>query len=177
MNSPLYIGFDTHGSTFSFLAVAAVSNEPKCFSGGSFGWRWKLEPSQASWNIIRLPLTKPYDVSPLAVLAISSFVLTLLPGSPRYYQAVMGIIGKVYANSMMVLINSRIHLGVEGEQATVVTFLSDIDFEHRCVDTEGTNDADMELPGTRSWGKWFPTKNKHKLNLWSYETSCYIFRQ
>jgi len=65
----------------------------------------------------------------------------------------MGIIGKVYANSMMVLINSRIHLGVEGEQATVVTFLSDIDFEHRCVDTEGTNDADMELPGTRSWGK------------------------
>lgn len=57
----------------------------------------------------------------------------------------MGIIGKVYANSMMVLINSRIHLGVEGEQAAVVTFLSDIDFEPRCVDVEGTSDADGSL--------------------------------
>jgi len=87
-------------------------------------------------------VNKINDVVPLAILAISSFVLTLIPGNPRYFQAVMGIIGKVYVNSMMVLINSRIHLGVEGEQAAVVSFISDINFEPRRVNLEGTRDAD-----------------------------------
>jgi len=31
-------------------------------------------------------------------------------GSPYYYQAPMGVIGKVYANSVLVLLNSRMML-------------------------------------------------------------------
>jgi len=168
----LYMNEDlTHnGIIFSFLAITAMSNEPKGFLEGSFGWRWKLEPSQASQEIISS--TKPNYVAPLAILAISSFVLTLLPGNPRYYQSVMGIIGKVYANSMMVLINSRIHLGVEGEQTTVVNLLSDINFEPRCVDSEGTSNADREPSCTSWWDTWIHSMHKYVLNSWASETRC-----
>jgi len=34
----------------------------------------------------------------------------MIPGNPMYYQVPMGIIGKVYANSLMVLLNSRMSL-------------------------------------------------------------------
>lgn len=46
-----------------------------------------------------------------AVIGIVSFALAILPGSPYYYQAPMSVIGKVYANSMLVVINSRMQLG------------------------------------------------------------------
>jgi len=46
-----------------------------------------------------------------AVIGIVSFSLAILP--TNYYQTPMAIIGKLYANSMLVLINSRMLLGCE----------------------------------------------------------------
>src|SRR5258708_52109 len=51
-----------------------------------------------------------------AIIGIVSFSLTISPGYSTYYQVPMGIIGKVYANSMLVLINSRMVLGSEETQ-------------------------------------------------------------
>jgi hypothetical protein len=56
-----------------------------------------------------------------AVIGIVSFALAML--SNNYYQAPMGIIGKVYANSMLVLINSRMLLGSEEEPLAIVSVM------------------------------------------------------
>jgi len=50
----------------------------------------------------------------LAMIGIVCFTLAFLPGDQNsYYQVPMFIIGHVYANSMLVLINGRIILGSE----------------------------------------------------------------
>ena len=56
-----------------------------------------------------------------AVIGIVSFGLAML--SNNYYQTPMGIIGKVYANSMLVLINSRMLLGSEEEPLTIISVI------------------------------------------------------
>jgi hypothetical protein len=58
-----------------------------------------------------------------AVIAIVCFSLATLPGNPYYYQFPMCIIGKVYANSMLVLINSRMLLGSEKASSTIISAL------------------------------------------------------
>jgi len=61
----------------------------------------------------------------VAVIGTSSFAMTVanFSGSPYYYQAPMGVIGKVYANSMLVLLNSRMMLmGPEGRVISPVNF-------------------------------------------------------
>jgi len=59
-----------------------------------------------------------------AVIAIVSFLLVaLFPHSSTYYQVSMDIIGKVYANSMLVLINSRMVLGSTETPSTVISVL------------------------------------------------------
>ena len=57
-----------------------------------------------------------------AVIGIVSFGLAML--SNNYYQTPMGIIGKVYANSMLVLINSRMLLGSEEEPLTIISVIN-----------------------------------------------------
>jgi len=47
-----------------------------------------------------------------AIIGIISFSLAIFPSS-SYYEVPMCIIGKIYANSMLVLINSRVVLGSE----------------------------------------------------------------
>ena len=56
-----------------------------------------------------------------AVIGIVCFSLSILPGKPYYYQVLMGIIGKVYANSMLVLINSRMLLDSEETPSTIIS--------------------------------------------------------
>jgi hypothetical protein len=51
-----------------------------------------------------------------AVIGIVSFTLAVFPSDSLYFEVPMGIIGKVYANSMLVLINSRMVLGSEETQ-------------------------------------------------------------
>ena len=51
-----------------------------------------------------------------AVIGIVSFALAVVPTDALYFKVPMGIIGKVYANSMLVLINSRMALGSEETQ-------------------------------------------------------------
>ena len=62
-----------------------------------------------------------------AVIGIISFSLAISPGNYNliYYQVPVCIIGKVYANSMLVLINSRMILGSEEAQtpSTVISVL------------------------------------------------------
>jgi len=58
-----------------------------------------------------------------AIIGIVCFLLVALPDNPYYYQFPMGIIGKVYANSMLVLINSRMLLGSEDTPTTKITGL------------------------------------------------------
>ena len=50
-------------------------------------------------------------IAAVRVIGIVPFALAILPDSPYYYKAPMGIIGKVYANSMLVVINNRMQLG------------------------------------------------------------------
>jgi hypothetical protein len=59
-----------------------------------------------------------------AVIGIIAFSLAISPGDYNliYYQVPVCIIGKVYANSMLVLINSRMILGSE-ETQTVISVL------------------------------------------------------
>jgi len=57
-----------------------------------------------------------------AVLGIVSFALAMKRYT-LYYQTPMGIIGKVYANSMLVLINTRILLGSEETPSTIISAL------------------------------------------------------
>ena len=56
-----------------------------------------------------------------AVIGIVCFSLAILPGNPYYYQVPMGTIGKVYANSMLVLINSRMLLGPMEAPSTIIS--------------------------------------------------------
>ena len=51
-----------------------------------------------------------------AVIGIVSFSLAIFPRYLMYYQVPIGIIAKVYANSMLVLINSRMVIGSEETQ-------------------------------------------------------------
>ena len=61
-----------------------------------------------------------------AVIGIVSFLLAKFPHNHYcfyYYEFPMGIIGKVYANSMLVLINSRMLLGSEETPSTILSAL------------------------------------------------------
>ncbi|KAF9526409.1 hypothetical protein CPB83DRAFT_858050 [Crepidotus variabilis] len=46
-----------------------------------------------------------------AVIAIVNLILSALPGTPTYFQVSSAILGKLYSNSMMVMLNSRIKVG------------------------------------------------------------------
>jgi hypothetical protein len=61
----------------------------------------------------------------LAVIEIIAFLLIIFPRCSVYYTIPMGIIGKVYANSMLVQINSRMVLGSEETEtpSTVISIL------------------------------------------------------
>jgi len=64
-----------------------------------------------------------------AVIGIVSFSLAVLPPTGNYYQTPMVIIGKFYANSMLVLINSRMLLGSEEAPKAPLTIISAIGFD------------------------------------------------
>ncbi|KIM49810.1 hypothetical protein M413DRAFT_21947 [Hebeloma cylindrosporum] len=82
-----------------------------------------------------------------AVIGIMCFVLSSIPAIPYYYQFPMGIIGKVYANSMLVLINSRMVLDYEDTPSTVI---SGVRFGTAASDDEILDESFLESNGT-SW--------------------------
>lgn len=59
----------------------------------------------------------------LAVVGIVCFLLAVLPATPFCYEFPMGAIGKIYASSMLVLLNSRMILGSEEAPPTTVSVL------------------------------------------------------
>jgi hypothetical protein len=62
--------------------------------------------------------TNPYDYP--AVIGIMCFAMASIRSSPPYNRVPMGIIGKVYANSMLVLNNSRMLLGSTEEKPLTI---------------------------------------------------------
>ena len=77
-----------------------------------------------------------------AVIAIISFSLALSPNLSTYYEVPMGIIGKVYANSMLVLINSRMVLGSEEAPTPSRKVISTLRFG--TAPAHPTDSADMD---------------------------------
>jgi len=57
-----------------------------------------------------------------AVTAIACFSLAMSPGQ-YYYQVPMCLLGKVYANSMLILLNSRMIIGSEEMPSTIISGL------------------------------------------------------
>ncbi|KDR70018.1 hypothetical protein GALMADRAFT_255379 [Galerina marginata CBS 339.88] len=64
-------------------------------------------------KIIRLTIETG---SASAVIAILTFALAILPGHPTYYQATVALLGKLYANSMLAVFNSR--MGIRPDNNT-----------------------------------------------------------
>ena len=91
-----------------------------------------------------------------AVIGILCFSLVILQtDSDFYYQFPVGIIGKVYANSMVVLINSRMILGSEESEETPSIISSGFKFatvpannEHSVIHDAHSGDValDIEVP-------------------------------
>ena len=54
-----------------------------------------------------------------ATIAIINLILFVLPGNhPTYYQTTTAILGKMYSNTMMVTLNSRITISKKGESTS-----------------------------------------------------------
>ena len=53
-----------------------------------------------------------------AVIALTNFILALLPGHPTYYMTTAGILGKLYSNSMMAVFNSRMRIGADNNTSS-----------------------------------------------------------
>ena len=58
-----------------------------------------------------------------AVIGIVGCFLAVFPRSPGYSQVLLSIIGKVYANSMLVLVNSRMVLVTEETRSADVSVM------------------------------------------------------
>ncbi|KAF4616577.1 hypothetical protein D9613_008945 [Agrocybe pediades] len=56
-----------------------------------------------------------------AAVAILNLILILLPGQPSYYLVTSEILAKVYSNSMMVVLNSRMRIGPEAANDSLTT--------------------------------------------------------
>jgi len=78
----------------------------------------------------------------LAIIGIVCFSLSLVPGTV-IYPVPMGIIGKVYANSMLVLINTRMLLGSEETIITGVRFAA-APANHEDYATEAHEDLSVD---------------------------------
>jgi hypothetical protein len=58
-----------------------------------------------------------------AIVGIVCFLLAAIPDTPFCYEFPMGAIGKIYASSMLVLLNSRMILGSEETPSKIVSVL------------------------------------------------------
>lgn len=85
------------------------------------------------------------------MIAIITFGLAMIPGNPMYFQVPMGIIGKVYANSVLVLLNSRTVLGsIDGDNYKDSIPRSVDEFHIQALTTGiGVPDSISEISSTR----------------------------
>ncbi|KAF8179639.1 hypothetical protein BJ912DRAFT_1062739 [Pholiota molesta] len=61
-------------------------------------------------DAFRMHLQTIHDLDDRALIAIATLILTSLPSRPTYYQAALCVLGKVYANSLLVAFNSRMRI-------------------------------------------------------------------
>ena len=79
-------------------------------------WVWRIDWSD---QLLLFPLDKNSHKFVTATIAIIAFVLFILPSQPVYYATASGILGKMYSNTMMVLLNNRIVLQAQDESIIV----------------------------------------------------------
>ena len=84
---------------------------------GSLTGRWKL------YSLLANLCGRLNKLSIPALIAILCFVLAATLPRNNYHRVSSGIIGKVYANSMLVLINSRMTLGFEETPSTYTSLV------------------------------------------------------
>ena len=58
-----------------------------------------------------------------AIVGIVCFLLAAVPATPFCYEFPMGAIGKIYASSMLVLLNSRMTLGSDETSSTTISVM------------------------------------------------------
>ncbi|KAF9528218.1 hypothetical protein CPB83DRAFT_854657 [Crepidotus variabilis] len=116
------------------------------------------------------------------VIALVTFGLAMIPGNPMYYLVPMGIIGKVYANSLMVLINSRgdFH-GFDTDTDDVGSCITPIDFvqEHTTMSQNFNTATILALQttmGPRSISECSETGNSSPITEEDKEKTAAHFR-
>ncbi|KDR70736.1 hypothetical protein GALMADRAFT_254773 [Galerina marginata CBS 339.88] len=75
-----------------------------------------LSKSKTDWkptkNIIQRLIRLIIETGTLtAAMAIVNLALSVLPGGPTYFQTTSSMLGKMYSNTMMVVLNSRARIG------------------------------------------------------------------
>ena len=74
--------------------------------------------------ILLFSLDKNSDEFIIATTAILTLVLFILPGHPPYYAITSGILGKMYSNTMMVILNNRIVFQAKDESTVLNVHVS-----------------------------------------------------
>ncbi|KDR70735.1 hypothetical protein GALMADRAFT_159844 [Galerina marginata CBS 339.88] len=82
-----------------------------------------LSKSKTDWkptkNIIQRLIRLIIETGTLtAAMAIVNLALSVLPGGPTYFQTTSSMLGKMYSNTMMVVLNSRARIGNVKEIST-----------------------------------------------------------
>jgi hypothetical protein len=95
-----------------------------------------------------------------AAIAIINLILFVLPGDhPTYYQTTTSIIGKIYSNTMMVTLNSRINLSKRESGSTDYSTSSNSEMRRRLDSSHGDN-----ITVTQEQWTTPPVSQAHNLN-------------
>ncbi|KAF4613882.1 hypothetical protein D9613_007530 [Agrocybe pediades] len=99
------LGFLNGGAALCDVIIAASMTY--YLSKGSRASQWKATQRVLS-KLIRLVIETGTIT---AAIAIINLIVSVLPGKPTYYQTCSAVLGKLYSNTMMAVINSRITFG------------------------------------------------------------------
>ena len=91
-----------------------------------------------NWSLLLFLLDKNSDNFFTAATAIITFILFMIPSQPTSYGITSGILGKLYSNTMMVILNNRIVLQAQDE-----SIMSD---EHVSSSTSMSNPGISQRP-------------------------------
>jgi len=95
-----------------------------------------------------------------ATIAIVNLALSVLPGSPTYFQTTSSMLGKMYSNTMMVVFNSRANVGNKEEKAAET-------FASQSVARPGLSQRVIRVGGA-------PTKAGSREDGWSLPMETFI---
>ncbi|KDR71930.1 hypothetical protein GALMADRAFT_253725 [Galerina marginata CBS 339.88] len=103
-----------------------------------------------------------------AAIAITTLILTFLPGRPTYYQASVSVLGKMYSNSMMVAFNSRMKIASPSGTSTSHEVSISLGQVHRTR-------PDMDSDITRSHGVLVTREQVSKISSQDKKTNDNLY--